>query len=204
MGEDFPLPDGNRHPDSVRNFRARIWWEGVKRETVRSRTIAEQSQTASTGRRFVSPIGGDVVALVYGWDWRQLNNHSSEAMWLANLNQFVNAACSLWDLPLLQAKEMESNTTEDLSPASECRKVMPRSLDHVPDCLPSNAHFEWQSSCKQFIFVVDCQPVQRVVCGHYPLRACELANVYTQVADNLAHLFNIGWSPPVDWGDSVI
>ena len=53
------------------------------------------------------------------------------------------------------------------------------------------------------MFIVDCQPVQRVASGHSPLECDDLLDVYERMTSNIHALFKAGWKPPRPWEDPV-
>ena len=64
---------------------------------------------------------------------------------------------------------------------------------------------KFASSChrKPFVFVVDCQPLQRVVSGHSPLHAPDLDPVFQRIPSNLAQMVSVGFNPPRIWDDPI-
>eukprot|EP00973_Karenia_brevis_P023723 3269757-Karenia_brevis.AAC.1 len=49
--------------------------------------------------------------------------------------------------------------------------------------------YSWECSGGRFVFVVDCLPVQRVVCGHASLEDPDGTRVFERTALNLAAIF---------------
>ena len=70
--------------------------------------------------------------------------------------------------------------------------------------MSESVRLEWHKASGCFVFIVDCQPVQRVLCGHSPLLAAELPNTYQKIADNLGQVLDEGWQALQPWGDPVI
>ena len=67
-------------------------------------------------------------------------------------------------------------------PAEKRRKVQQNPLNNLPrelrdDCPP----LEWWRDHGCFSFVVDCQPLAQVICGHIPLKAMEMAPIFERM-----------------------
>ena len=62
----------------------------------------------------------------------------------------------------------------------------------------------WECSRRRCLFVVDCQPVQRVSAGMAPLRDAVAQPVFEGVCANLVSILGAGWAPPKAWDDPVI
>lgn len=62
----------------------------------------------------------------------------------------------------------------------------------------------WESGSKRFAFIVDCQPLQRITCGHTPLLNDSYAPLFTRVLDNLKGIFQEGFVPPRTVDDPVL
>ena len=122
---------------------------------------------------------------------------ANQAEWMLKATDFVNKACTLWKLPLLQALAKETvPITGDVPPAKR------RRLRMLDDCVlirsPSDADppLTWKYGAKELIFIVDCKPLQQIICGHAPLRNDELAPVLHKMSENIAFVMELGWNSP--------
>ena len=176
-----------------------MWWEVVKQEPsyVRKR---DECMHWTKGHH---TEWEDVLVLAYGLAWRTFrDNFHTLNDWMGNLTHFVNTVCASWGLPAMAAQE----TVPDLplEPATKRRRL--RTLDQCP---PNHSHkngataYSWHSCGRHFIFVVDCEPMQKVLCGYSPLAAPELTKVFERTVANVGSILGEGWLPPRPWEDPV-
>ena len=72
-----------------------------------------------------------------------------------------------------------------------------------PD-IDQNLEIPWESQQGRFLFVVDCQPVQRLACGHTSLLNEQFRPPLHRIVDNLAEFIGLGLLPPSSAADPVL
>ena len=110
-----------------------------------------------------------------------------------------NTACRLHSLPQLSGR----------GPAEACERALkkPRlthTLADIPEHTLRASELDWEVVCQRFVCIVDCQPLQQVLCGHSPLLNDELRPTFDIMNKNLAALLDAGWATPRLWHDPVI
>lgn len=65
------------------------------------------------------------------------------------------------------------------------------------------AAYDWEGKSRRFVCIVDCQPMQAVICGHSPLLNDDLQHAFRRITNNLANIFAEEWRPPRTWHDPV-
>ena len=60
---------------------------------------------------------------------------------------------------------------------------------------------KWESSAGRCLFVVDCQPLQQIVCGHLALKNEEFRPLLCRLLDNILECVSQGWVPPTSTDD---
>ena len=182
-----PTPAGCNHLEAVRCVRSHIWWEAIKDIRVAKRGHAD-CKHATKGPH---TEWEDVIVLVYGLEWRSLrDNCGTLHEWLSNRSHFINKVCELWKLPLLVETVIET------IPTTITKKTRRTGLlEDVPEQSFPGAAIDWGNAAKNFVFIVDCQPVQRVLCGGSPSRAPELRPSFNNITENLTAIIEAGWSP---------
>ena len=73
-------------------------------------------------------------------------------------------------------------------------KDIPR--EHGEDC----PQMLWQRAASCSVYVVDCRPLAKVVRGHPPLEAPEMAPLFERVTKGFFRLIETGWIP----GDGIL
>ena len=77
-------------------------------------------------------------------------------------------------------------------------------LEDRPDNTEEFGTLGWGASRKRFVFIIDCQPVQMITCGHTPLKANELSKMFTKIIDRIDMVLGDDWLPPQAWDDPII
>ena len=62
----------------------------------------------------------------------------------------------------------------------------------------------WERRNNGFIFVVDCQPLQRITCGHTPLLHDAYTPLFHRIVNNIGDIFKEGLLPPKLVDDPVL
>ena len=187
-------PDGKFHIRTLRRERCRLWWDGVKHESVWLRKHFGFTHFGKGGRTEWE----DVLVEVYGVAWRSWrDSHRSSLQWLQNASEFVCSVCRKWGLP--GTKPVERSTGQHCAPKR--RKSF--SLDDFPESVIPGAAYDWDSVCRKFVCVVDCRPVQQVLCGCSALVDDSLRPVFSRTARHIAESLDAGWTAPRRWHDPV-
>ncbi len=80
-----------------------------------------------------------------------------------------------------------------------------RGPDAVPDAISRDnslgdsmwwPEISWDQGDHCFVFIVDCQPLQRITCGRTPLLNDSYLPLFTRILDNLRDIFKEGFVPP--------
>ena len=150
--------------------------------------------------------------MAVGEDWRLVRSAcSTREEWLQYLPRFIQTVCKEWALPPI----LDMTPSPQDSPEPSTKKT--RKADHrLVDC--PTKHAEDTPCCssagsmdsllpdecpRRFLFVVDCKPLQRIVCGHSVLLAPELRPLFTRIVTNVTTILDISWLPPDGWRDPV-
>jgi hypothetical protein len=194
------------HLQTLRRTRNRLWWDGVKDESVLTRTHHDMKRAAK------GPLTEweDALVLVFGSSWRNIRNDcANEIEWSSHMPHFVNELCKLWGLPRM-ANQADARSTVALARIrNEANEANEKSLLTHSDMPASHCDtdvdtYGWHYECHACIFVVDCKPLQEVVCGHSPLKGDSLRPVLRRITNNLAAILAVKWSPPAAWGDPIL
>ena len=87
-------------------------------------------------------------------------------------------------------RDHKANVKKDLSHWSE------RELQHENDD-------NWEASGRRFVFIMDSQIMQKILCGHAGLSNEYFRPVFQRVTTNLLQLLSWNWLPPLDTADPV-
>jgi hypothetical protein len=55
--------------------------------------------------------------------------------------------------------------------------------------------YPWQDNQGRFTFIVDCKPLQEIICGHIPLIGDSLRPVLRRTVNNLEAILDMNWLP---------
>ena len=193
-------PANVNHLRNTRRFRSREWWSGTQQIPWRSRR--------DLGLMHATPGGSndweDIFVLVYGLGWRSFRDQfGNEREWMANFDFFANAVCTEWGLPLPPSKTRAVQIPDQ---SSKRRRLQGHVLDELPHTHAEDGRdmdCSWGDARMQVLFVVDCQPLQRIVCGHAPCLNPGALHLIDRTCDNLAALVLSGWLPAERWRDPV-
>ena len=64
-------------------------------------------------------------------------------------------------------------------------------------------NFQWESDTMRFAFVVDCQTLQGLACGHTALLSDELRPLISRIVRNIVSLVGTGRLPSCIWSDPI-
>ena len=101
----------------------------------------------------------------------------------------------MWALPSLH--RVDALIASSFIAADEQKKGEEKCYDMRPPDV------QWSGACNRFVFVVDCQPVQKIVCGHAPLLASDCEPLFHRILNNIAHIIMSGTLPPNNHSDPV-
>ena len=198
--EHQSYPAGQNHVRSSHLFRNREWWAGTQQVPWRSRRDLGLMHSAPGHEAEWE----DVLVMVYGAHWRAFRDQFGNVReWMANFEFFANQVCARWQLPLLPCRPCV-----DVAAAPGDKRRQPRG--HVLDDIPGShaqsgmdVAMPWGTTPRRVLFVVDCQPLQRIVCGHAPCLDPSASQLVRRTCDNIVKLMSSGWSPPDLWADPV-
>ena len=108
----------------------------------------------------------------------------------------MRGICTMYGLPCTKYKARESKdmVAEHVD--------IPRDSSHGNTmCWPD---ISWDEGCHSFVFVVDCQPLQRITCGRTPLLNDSYFSLFRRILDNLKDIFKEGFVPPRLVDDPVL
>ena len=147
----------------------------------------------------------DVFVAVYGLRWRELRDSCDTLVeWKKNFSFFDDSVRTKWDLPVLPKGP---NPAPQQPPCGK-RQCQRRDLRSCPSKHDEDGagtvELDWGSRCKQFAFIVDCQPLQRVAAGLSPLLDSSLEQVIHGICNNLVAILDRGWTPPRLWHDPFL
>jgi hypothetical protein len=202
-------PDGQLHLRDTRECRTRKWWSKVKYESVWTRGLHDMMHWTKGHHAECE----DVLVMVFGDDWRLVRNGcNTREEWLQHLPRFIQTVCKQWELPSTQDTAPSPQDAPEPSSTKKMRKANRRLADcltkHADDAACSSKPGSRDSLLpdegpSRFLFVVDCKPLQRIVCGHSLLLAPELKPLFTRIVKHIATILDIGWLPPDGWRDPV-
>lgn len=179
----------------LRTQRSRIIWDAVKTVPLKRRRDENLVHSRTGNIREWE----DVFIQHHGHTWRQKRD-SCECRndWDKSCNDFVNEISVAWGLPTMRRD------------ALKCRPAANRTSHSAKNCASEEPEIDqkleipWESSHDRFLFVVDCQPLQRLVCGQTALLNDHLRPLLHRVLDNLAEIVGFGFLPPVASNDPVL
>lgn len=112
--------------------------------------------------------------------------------------EFVQGVCLLYNLP---------------NPGYEAVSSQTRRPDHVFEDAPQGStlhnlmcwpEVSWDLRSNSCIFVVDCQPLQRITCGHTPLLNDSYLPLFNRILHNICDIVHQGFLPPRLVDDPVL
>ena len=102
--------------------------------------------------------------------------------------------CASWGLPVLP------NGKSSVSESPSYTKSQP----HWPETeLEHDNDKVWTGGSERFVFIMDSQVVQRVICGHSALTNDKYRAVFHRIMDRLVRMLNHNVKPPLDIADPV-
>ena len=175
----------------LRTQRSRVIWEAVKADSLKRRR-EENFVHSRTGH---IQEWEDALIQHYGIHWRQQREKlSGQTEWRSKCREFINGVSEAWGLPSLSTKAGASTASH--SPAKESMSAEPP--------IAQNLEIRWSSSRDRFLFVVDCQPLQRIACGHTALLNDNFRPLMHRVLENVAGFISQGMMPPSDIRDPIM
>ena len=176
----------------LRTQRCRMIWDVIKSAPISCRR-AENMAHARPGSVCEWE---DVLVQHYGHDWRHRRDECTSCTdWQKGCDAFINATCTAWNLPPLRSRP---SSDEPVSAAKDAH-----SSRSEPD-IDQNLEIPWESQQGRFLFVVDCQPLQRLACGHTGLLNEQFRPPLYRIVDNLAEFIAQGLLPPSSAADPVL
>ena len=147
----------------------------------------------------------DVLVLVYGDKWRQFRDCCRDlGEWMAKSTSFLRTVCEQWGLPQFDRRA----EPQEKPPACKKQRLHNHTLDSIPishaGLQREQADYDWELCGRRFTFIVDCKPLQAVVCGHSLLEDDGLQPTMAQLLQNLGCILDEGWIPPRAWHDPVV
>lgn len=200
---------------AARAFRSRDVWEGLKDQAAKRRKTEGFLQRVPGVRCYWE----DVLVDFFGLHWRSSRASATWEDWKRNRAHFVNQTCTRWGLRLCDTSAADESIEE---PALKRQKVWPtgakdrltfRSNLPEPDELMDTVAplITWSRPQKSFIYVVDSQSLQGVVCGRTRLRDAHYEPLVSRIIDRIWDHLCCKWIPPrfgeiqsAGWKESAI
>ena len=183
--------DGGNRTEKLRLYRTRSWWESAIRTPIRYRRPSGwvHSRRGATLRQWE-----DLMVAFRGLDWRKWrDNCADERAWKVSTRVLINEICAAWQLPLLPEPVSE-----------EFRQPPVKDSPHFPmNEIEHEKDNEWAEHGDRFVFIIDSQAVQRVVCGHAAPNSDRFMCPLQRVMRRLVAFIDRGMLPPLDVGDPV-
>ena len=148
----------------------------------------------------------DVFVSVYGLRWREHRDScASEQEWHQRIAHFVNEVCKTWRLPIMGSKvgDVVDDGARDGARDGHVKAAFSSiPCQHSPTV--ETVPYRWQDHQRRSTFIVDCKPLQEIVCGHIPLIGDSLRPVFRRMVSNLDAILDMTWLPRYNWHDPVI
>ena len=146
----------------------------------------------------------DALFLVFDLKWRQMRDDQCATLadWRARLQYFIDAVCRHWGLPSIRRKMPQIPASLEPSVEPTAKRIKRLTLDMCPlqhHSQSSNAKTSCEKGRSEFLFIVDCQPVQLVACGHAPLLAQDSRPMFDRISANFVGIIDAGWDTPQRW-----
>jgi len=191
----------------ARSFRTRDVWEALKDRDHKQRKPEGYLQRASGVRSYWE----DILVGLFGLHWRVLRESSSWASWKSYREKIVRHTCKRWDLPLCgvfgRSGDLQEPMSKKIRIDAECHKDClvfrgdTPEIDEVMDSVAPLIH--WCRPQRCFIYVVDSQSLQGVVCGQARLKDTNYEPIVARILERFIELYSCKWTPPGIWGDPV-
>ena len=134
-----------------------------------------------------------------GVAWRaERDKHQDHKIWKSGRGQFVRKVCEKWQLPSSIHVESQAKGTPS--------KHVPEGRKHQDhdDVDMGALELKWQTETRRFCMVVDCQALQRIICGHTPLLNDNYRPLFSHATNNIMEVVRSGWLPTTNESDPVI
>ena len=185
--------DQKNRTETLRLYRSRQWWEAVLRTPLRYRKPVGWVH----GRPGV-PIRQweDLLVEFRGVNWRSWRDSiPDEHGWRHHVNILIDEVCAAWGLPLLPVRSSKAKAS-----AAGLRKPHP----HFPQTeLEHEDDKNWENVGARFVFIMDSQVVQQVVCGHAALTNEKYRLVFRRITSKFVKFIDGGLLPPSEIADPV-
>ena len=123
--------------------------------------------------------------------------YRSQEAWGKGCNDFVHKMCTDWGLPTFQ-------DPAKLTPQGSQQDDRTKTTDEQFDEADIGVEIRWSGGQDRFVFVVDCQSLQQISCGHTPLANETYLPIFQRISENIAAVFNAGKIPPSANSDPVL
>ena len=191
-----PCQYGENPLKLAREYRDRIWWEGVKGVAHKKRRLDHLAHSRGGMQR--TPWEQPFLNAL-GIDWRhQRDRCDNLATWMHGCDSFVHSVCQQWNLPglVLDKPESERPRPKHVRLPSQIDQMPPRPAHHLDQ--------SWQSSSGQVWIQVDCKALAELLSGRAVLTADDMRPLCTRVARALLHLSSLGWKPQNGASDMIV
>ena len=179
----------------LRMQRSRIIWDVVKSVPLKRRRDENLVHSRTGNIREWE----DVFIQHRGHAWRQERDSCGcRNDWDKSCNDFVDEISVAWNLPTMR-RDADKGVHAERRPCHSAKSCAAEEPE-----IDQKLEIPWESSHDRFLFVVDCQPLQRVVCGQTALLNDYLRPLLHRVLDNLADTVAHGLLPPATRSDPVM
>ena len=191
----------------ARSFRNRSVWVALRDQDAKRRRVEGFLQRAPGVRCYWE----DVLVDFLGLHWRAVRSSSTWRDWKSQGEDFVRHTCGRWNLPLCAVHTNAEGSGEsqaerqktDGEPCKE-RLVFRGSTPEADEVMDTVAPLiEWSRPERCFVYVVDSQSLQNIVCGHARLQDSYYEPIITRIVDRLFDHLCCRWIPPKLWADLV-
>eukprot|EP00973_Karenia_brevis_P075899 10544498-Karenia_brevis.AAC.2 len=134
-----------------------------------------------------------------GDHWRSVLDQCQDAkQWKGKSREFVTSTAEKYKLP--SSFEDKDNNPTAAGPGAHDKETN----SQRPTLRLEEPGISWASCSHHFVLVVDCLPLQNIICGHAPLLNDSFRPLMSRVLDSLLRLIGQGWTPPSMIDDPVI
>ena len=131
-----------------------------------------------------------------GVHWREWRDKmQDEEEWRRAVAVLMEEACVAWSLPAPTLPASAQATTK-----ADGEKLQLQFPEHEVEHEDDEC---WQVGGERFVFIVDSQTVQRIVCGHAALKNGFYRSPFRRIVSQLAKFIGSGLLPPTDAADPV-
>ena len=117
--------------------------------------------------------------------------------WKNRCSDFLRLVCTNWGLPAAKQAEPRTESSADHTTKNDGSEDRRKEDFEVLE-------LEWEAASQRFGLIVDCQPLQQIMCGHIPLLNENYHPLLTRALNSIVGVVRHGWLPSTGRSDPII